>query len=230
MKTLKKIKTSLIAALVTLIAAPTFTSCLGDDDSDGGFESVSLVTYDGNVDSKARFTLVPEGDAPTKTIIADKAITDNIPVGQRMVIRYTENSSMSDGYLTQVTLRGYNVISTVIVETKDSETAKAANAEMAVNAINRTGKYINLEPYLPLYTERTYAIYADESTLNNPMPDLYVTTATKGEYQGIKQVDLVSFDISMIWSRIDCEGVRIHINNINSTQNVFEFKKNLIGQ
>lgn len=227
MKSLNKIKTSLFVALMTLITSTTFTSCLDNDNSGiEGYEVATLVTYDGNVESKARFTIVPEGDAPTKTLIADMAISNEVPVGQRMVVRYIVTATMSEGYLSQIALRGYTLIPTVKVENVASNIAQSANAEIEVNAINRTGKYINVESYVKNYPKRNYTIYADETTLDNPMPDLYITTSTEGEYTGIKQVDLASFDVSMIWSRIDCEGIKIHINNTSpSGKKVYEFKK-----
>lgn len=228
MKTLNMIKTNLLAALIALISIPTFVSCLGNDEpGQTGREVTALVTFEGNYDSRARFTFVPEGDAETKSYIADKALPDDLVRGQRMIIRFVELGTVSNGYITSISLRAYNTIPTSSVKIVDTETAVAANAEIYVNAINRTGKFINLEAYVKNYPERDYTIYADENTVNNEMPDLYITTTTNGDYTGIKNTDIASFDISMVWSRIDCKGVRIHINNTNTapTKKVFEFKK-----
>lgn len=229
MKTIIKIKTNLVAALALLIAAPMFTSCLSDDDYDGAIEVTSLVTFNGNFDSKAQFTFIPEGDLKTRTLIADEAITDAIvKPGQRLVIRYAETGG--DDVIGYISLRGYNVIHTVELEDVESEEAQAADTDIDVNSayttIYRTGQYINFEPYVPYYDEREYTIYVDKNTKESPMPEIYIATKGIGEYKGVKQIDMVSFDISMIWNRIDCQGVKVHIiNKTAETSKVFEFKK-----
>lgn len=229
MKTLKSIKSALIATLAILVATPIFSSCI--DDNDGpkptGHETTSLVTFEGNVELRARFTFIPEGDGATRTMLADKELPKEVKAGQRMVIRYIELGKDNYTGFSNISLVSFNALPTVEVEKVSTEEAQAANEEIFVNAINRTGKYINLEANVKKYTERTYYIYADEATLENPIPDLYITTKTKGDYSGVKYLDIASFDISMIWGRIDCKGVNIHINNSNPSFNkkVFEFRK-----
>ena len=229
MKTLKTIKSALIATLAMLVAAPIFSSCIGDNDDPKptGHETTSLVTLEGNVELRARFTFIPEGDGATRTMLADKELPKEVKAGQRMVIRYIEIGKDNYTGFSNISLVSFNSLPTVEVEKVSTEEAQAANEEIFVNAINRTGKYINLEANVKKYTERTYYIYADEATLENPTPDLYITTKTKGDYSGVKYLDIASFDISMIWSRIDCKGVNIHINNSNPSFNkkVFEFRK-----
>lgn len=238
------ISPALLAAAILCLA----TACIDGDDNDfTGIDGVrtALVTYSGetNVEMTDGTTgyvsafayygadnTVSTCRTTVETHLPDKAAS----IGQRMVITYTQLGGNTQQYPTgTIELKSYTLVPTIALQTVSHETAIGATAEMPLiyygmqPGLNRTGNYINLEVQLPVYTEREYVIYADETTLQNAMPDLYISTNPKGQSQGLKALQIASFDISEIWRNPSVTGVSIHINNTAGTrQQVFEFLRN----
>ena len=232
-----------VAAVFSILGA---TSCSDDDDNIGDPSTgrmVALVTYTGTRDVTlsdgttyvSTFEYVGTDNIATSCYSSvDSRIPTDVVAGQRMVISYT-NSGTGSGSNNipagEITLLSYVLVPTPSVTVAPQEEAVANNAEMPLYypagnpSINRTGNYINLEVYMPYYSEREFTIVADESTLATSTPHLYASTQAKGAPQGVKSVTLVSFDISEVWRDPSVTGVVLHVNNTAGAQTEFEFSK-----
>lgn len=221
---MKSIQKYLSLMLVALVSATISTSCINDDDSNGITYS-NLVTYTGNIGTNAYFEFIGENDAKPVTLHANR-ILGSIDEGQRLVIVYTledENQYGKDGYIDLIT---YTTVPTSSVQTVTTSEAQAANEAMYLNAIARTGKYINIDARLPRIEGRTFSILADEATVDTDMPELYITTKAPEGNTGLNESTLASFDISSIWNMPSVRGVKIHVNDINpSGKKIYEFNK-----
>ncbi len=243
MKTTARIRNISAAIIIAALAMISASSCVDNDDPTVVSGVIALATYEqttsapnanGGVSYTSTFTYYgPDDSAPTILIAAANIDQSNLKPGQRCIIEYTPANYANPTASGQITLIRYKGVPTSSVTTASTETAQAANA--AINllyingqpSLNRTGKYINVEAYMPIVEGRTFSIVADEATLNTAMPDLYLTTSATGTPQGYSQTELGSIDIQSVWGRPDVEGVRLHINNTNPSyqQKIFEFKK-----
>jgi hypothetical protein len=237
MRTLRKL--NILGAIAALLSTTLLLgSCVSDDDNNpvNPTAPTALVTFIGNRTSgtaensvtRSYFELLTtENHAFTLYSTAETALQgEKYKDGQRMVLTYQPTQGqgvLADGEV-QI-MRAPVLVWTSEVETATTEEAQAANAPMHVMAINRTGNYINLEARLPYYTEREYSILLDESTAGSDMPELYVTTTAKGYPQGTTTSDIASFDITTVWRNPAISGIKIHINNTGSTQQVYNFLK-----
>jgi len=243
MKTTERIRKISAAIIFTALAMISASSCVDNDDPIDTSGVIALATYEqttSNTDANgglaytSTFTYYgPDDAAPTILIAAANVDQSMLKPGQRCIIEFTPSNYSNPTASGQITLIRYKSVPTTSVTTAPTETAQAANAAINLLYVNgqpslsRTGKYINVEAYMPFIDGRTFSIVADEATINTAMPDLYLTTSAIGTSQGYNQTILGSIDIQPVWNRPEVEGVRLHINNTNPTyqQKVFEFKK-----
>lgn len=243
MKTTEKIRKISAAIIFAAFIILAVSSCVDDDDPIDTSGVIALATYEqttsapdanGGVSYTSTFTYYgPDDSAPTILIAAANIDQNMLKPGQRCIIEFTPSNYSNPTASGQITLIRYKGVPTTSVTTASTETAQAANAAINLWYVNgqpslsRTGKYINVEAYMPFVDSRTFSIVADEATINTAMPDLYLTTSATGTPQGYNQTILGSIDIQSVWGRPEVEGVRLHINNTNPTyqQKVFEFKK-----
>lgn len=230
MKSLRNMAMATMMAALTLIFLPGCST--SDDDNYSGLQS--LVTFAGNVDNASYFTLQEIDDAAPATLYSlNKISNPAIKAGQRMVIRYTIAGEQKVGESGPIELLAYQTVPTSSVEVVPTATAQEADEEMDVlyfqgkYSVFRTGTFINIEVTLPNCASRTFSIYADEATMDNGMPELYITTGTTTMPDNYSSLALASFDIASVWNQPTVNGIKVHINNSNITypQKVFEFRK-----
>ena len=244
-KTMKQILATTLTAVALIITMTAVTSCVNNNDGpNGGGRMVALVTYtgsetvqlsDGSTNRVSGFTYYGADNTVStcRTTVETRLPETVVNPGQRMVIGYTFSGDNYQPYPAgTINLMSYVLVATSTVETVSHETAVGNNAEMPLYyegsqpAISRTGNYINLEAVLQYYSQREFTIFADESTLDTAMPELYVSTVEKGDAQGVKGRTMASFDISPIWRDPSITGVKVHINNTaGDRRQEFEFRK-----
>lgn len=232
------------AVLMTIaLSAIAVTSCSDSDSQQPDVYCTALVTYErstpapeGSDDNTATsyFTYYGENDAMPTTLTAKANMPSSMKQGQRCILSFIPNDFANPTATGMVELVRCLNVSTTTMQTAPAATAQAANAPINLlytkgePQIKRTGPYINIEAYMPYVEDRTYTIVADENSMQNAIPDLYLTTTASQPVHGITNTSIGSIDIQSIWRRLDIDGVRIHINNSNPNypdQTVFEFRK-----
>lgn len=246
MKLLNALKNLSLAALIVAAASTVLTSCNDSGNDDYTYTVSALVTYEqtssainpttGALDYSSTFTFYGPGNSTSSTLIAPAAIPSSILTpGQRCVITFTPRDYNNPTATGTIELVGSPMaVPTSTATTAPAQQAQQANAPINIIYINGspsltlTGPYINLEAQMPIAADRTFSIVADESTLSNPMPDLYLTTATTSTPAANTAAVLASVNIGSIINRPGVEGVKLHVNNSNMVyqyQTTFELKK-----
>lgn len=217
----------------------TLTAACNDKDDDmyyGQGEFNSLVTYDrtvanpdGNISRDvAYFTFYTDDNNRAPIMYTATGMSRKITAnpGDRVIIAYTLAGGQPFGSSGPISLITYRKVPGGKAEFKPTDEAQAANAPMALQWINRTANYINLEAKLMNKPNRTFTMIGDAATEGQATVELYVTTAAPADGDtGVRSGQIASFDIESIWRNPNTSKIRVHVNNSAGTQNVFEFTK-----
>lgn len=222
---------TIIHILILIIALSTLTSCLSDKGHDGPVDMTyaDIATFEGNINGRAQFTVRQVNDLPEATLIAHSSLQyapEEEPTGKRMFIRYTPESKMpyTSGEITLLSASTVNQSTTKIESITDYP--EWARDKVYLYSVWRTGKYLNFNVSLTYDSEpRVFCIVADESTLSNPYPDLYLVHIMKEPTDYHDRRYYASFDISEIWNRDNISGVKLHVSNSNLDKDIFTFDK-----
>lgn len=217
--------------LTILFALTLLTSCLSDNGHDGPVDMTywDIATFTGNIDGKANFTIRQVNDSPEASLIAQTAIRiddNNDITGKRMLIRYApeNNKPYTSGAITLYSASPVNQSPTKI-ESIEKYPDWSRDA-VYLYSTWRTGKYLNFHVSLTYDSEpRMFCIVADEATLENKYPDLYLVHIMKQVTDYHDRRYYASFDISEIWDRDNVCGVRLHVSNSNLDKDIFTFNK-----
>lgn len=202
-----------LSFLLACLLGIATTSCKSTSD-DPGFDPDKIyydfVTLEGKSSTGTTFTFQKMGDSPMITLTTSQIIKgDDIKVGQRLMIGYSSDSG--ERYVSgNITV--YAMISVFGPEIKEGTAASTGkwNSDrfMMVN-LWRTGDYINVMG-LANYTSRprVFDLYLDSTTADSEYPELHIVYTTDIDTQ--RQIDLLgSFNISSIWNKPGCKGVKI---------------------
>lgn len=208
-----------ITAQAFALAALLLTASCSDD-SDGQSIAVyqNVVTFTGNQPEGARFEYQEADDSPTVMLgVAGHVNEEKVKPGTRLLMVY----SLPDGYdygrdCMNVVLRGLQTIYTATITPLPHTDAVAANAPIYLNTIYRTGHYVNVTASMPALAGRTYSLVADESTLNGPDVEAYLTSATEEDKPMFNENQTLSVDISPVWDLEQTKSLTIHVNNTNN--------------
>ncbi len=211
------------------------TACVSDRGHDGPVDMIywDIATFEGNVSGNAQFTLRQVNDLPEATLVADRAIPipaegeGNDPTGKRMFISYIPESN--EAYTSgPVKLRSAALINQSPLRIENiSEYPEWARDRVYLYSAWRTGTYINFHVSLTYDREpRTFCIVADESTLSEAYPDLYLVHIMAEPTDYHERRYYASFDIAEIWKRPEVLGVNLHVSNSNLDKQIFTFSKN----
>ncbi len=206
------------------------TACRDDDGPDTANLVVSdLATFVGNNVTGAVFTVRQVDDLPEATLQSPSALdTAKVAPGSRVFISYRPANGLAYS-TTDITLRQVALITSSAVVTAPIDSLPGWDADgVYLLSIWRTGHWLNVYARLA-YDEqpRTYALVADEATLGDPVPQLYLAHTLASEVNTFDRRYYASFDISEVWQRSDIEGVDVHVANTNLTSStLFEFRKN----
>lgn len=221
---MKKIKLAAIFATLLFI----LPSCFNDD---GPSETVygDIVTYMGSTNDRSNFEFQVVNSSPLVHLYANLKITDNgkeIPTGTRMYITYSQPNNRKYGTDGQIELRNVQSVYNASVTSVPAAEATQQASPIAVIAMVRSGYYINMSATLPVINGRKFTIKADETTLGNDFPDLYLDTEAENDPTTYNATYLTSFNIASVWNLSNVQGVNIHVNNDNIPgKKVFTFKK-----
>ncbi|MDE5725881.1 MAG: hypothetical protein K2I12_07735 [Duncaniella sp.] len=221
--------TSVLCRLLCGLMLFPFLACREEGlDSDVVMPLTDIVTYTGNRDGHAEFTLIKVDDTPELLLTADAPLNvDSERVPGRMLITYIPESGRpyESG---PIKLLGASLINFAPVRTEWRDEYDRWDADgVYLYSMWRSGTYVNLHVRLTYSTDpRLFCLVADPSTLEQPVPDLYLVHALQKPVDNHDRAYYASFDLSPVWNSPSVEGVRIHVANTNLDKHIFTFTKN----
>ena len=211
--------------LPALLLAPFFalTSC-NDTYNENDVVWSAFATLNSYDATSSSYTVTPTDENKTFTVTAATGLKDSsLKVGDRCYIQYI-NDNKDNPYISgPVQLNAVLLVANGSVKTAPLDTINGFNvARYTLANVFRTGKYLNFEILAPTQRYNGYSkfeIYADEATVSDAIPQLYVDFEIF--MPGVSDnSNLGSFDISSIWDLPTCQGINLHIGARSQ-----EFKK-----
>lgn len=223
-----------IAALTALLASAALSGCgVNDDTFDGEVTPVlyDIVTFDDNIDGCAQFSFRQVDDSPLITLRARNATlnTEDVTPGRRLYIAYQPTGGAGAYTSGDIALLHAYKINTATVSTEETIGSFPLwnRDKIYLLAAWRSGNYLNVQCRLTYSTDpRIFRIVADRSTLDDPLPDLYLVHSMKEAADNFERTYYGSFDISPVLDRPGCRGVRLHVADSNLKTEIYTFEKN----
>lgn len=224
----KKFTSGLFAALIICFLGLFSSSCNSDNDQPYVPDNVcyDFVTFVSTSDKGSVFTFRKSNDSDLITLTAAVKIdTEKIKPGTRVIIQYVPSGGQAPYESGPITLYGIAMITNGNVEAKPmSEIESWSNERVKMQTIARSGNYIDVWIEAALSQEpKHFVIVADEATMDNEYPDLYLVFETDRTMGNIRQI-YGSFDMSQIWDQTTCKGVTVHYTTYNGNETV-KFEK-----
>lgn len=220
---MSKIKALAIAAGLAL--SSVFISC-NDSNDDSVDMFMSFVTYTESTETGSIFTTRQNLDSPLITYTSSIVLkADQYPVGKRYIIGFTneENKRFVSGPINLAAVM--NVINGKIETATPEAIAKLSAGSYHLSLLQREGTYINIEAAAPMqYAPKTFGLYMDENTADNEIPEVYVGYEPDNT-GGYERQFYASIDISSVWNKPTCKGIRFHFKN-NGMDSEYTFEKN----
>jgi len=206
-----------------LVAALTLSACNKNSDSpspiippDVRYDYVTLVTTG---KSSTTFSMQVSAESELLTFVANTSLADiqTLKAGDRLIIAYKPidgiGSELKSG---QINLYGYRLLNSTeqLLQTPNQDDfAQMLSVPVEMNTLFRTGQYINTQ--LEIYGQRAvdpskFILVLDPSTYNDEYPSLELFIEPGPDNVGENRFTYYgSFDISQLWNRQSCKGVRI---------------------
>lgn len=226
MKSIKAIAIAIISALMLGI-----TSC--NTDSDGYNTEMSTVMVFATLKSvntnSCSFTFQEKDDSPEVTVTCAAQLNSNYTVGKRYIVIYlTDNEDpFTSGPVTLQSI--VDIYNGDIQSASATQIAGLNNLTVKTATPSRSGEYINVvsESTRGGFTtsEVTYNIYVDETTIDNEIPDAYVVLGSTGTSYTTTTNYYGSFNISSVWNRTTCRGLKVHYTNSSYESAEVTFEK-----
>lgn len=219
--------------LLILCLSIAFIACSNDNDEPQftGNEMYDIVTFVGNPQSNNNnsvFQFQKEDDSRLTTLRAtDKALdTTTIKIGTRMLLSYIPEAGMHN-VDDNISVKDYAIVFNDSIRTGDKNKLPDWDYNpIFVNSIWRSGTYINIHCGLTYsYEPSGFVLLVDAKTIDNPMPDVYLSYQKGDDRESYYKEFYASIDISNLWNRPTCNGFTLHVNDSNFGNNKIEFKK-----
>ncbi len=196
------------------------SSCKGEDEPSSNIPQEAVydfVTLKESSPEGSTFTMRKSGDSPLITYFSDIDFSriQTIEDGDRLILCY--DRAGGEIYTSgNIIVYGYVQLSST---SQEMLTAAAADYDgwkcqpMKVNALWRTGQFINLDTEISVYHARrpeTMVIVADNATLDSEYPRLHIYYENAEDNDGENPYRVYgSFDISDVWQKPTCRGVTV---------------------
>lgn len=221
--------------LILCLSFASIACSNGDDNNDDppitGSEMFDIVTFVGNPqsnNSNSVFQFQKENDSRLTTLRAINTALDTtiIKSNTRMLIAYIPETGMHN-IDDNITLKGYSVVFNDSIRTGDKNKLPDWDYNpIFVNSIWRSGTYINIHCGLTYsYEPSGFVLLVDAKTIDNPMPDVYLSYQKGDDRESYYKEFYASIDIASLWNRSTCKGITLHVNDSNFGNNEMEFKK-----
>jgi hypothetical protein len=215
---LRRLSHSFMVSVAAVAVALTFASCSSDSDNPyfGDF-SYDMVTYLGAGDNGGSvFSFQSLDDSPLITLNAPATTLNGINAGQRLLLNYVVNDSVSSTLKT-VSVNGYaKAITDSLRIASHQRLLTLAMDSIQLKSIWRSGNYINLNCFVKYTGEvRVVSLVVDESTRNNSVVDCYFVHDMKGATTYFWRRCYCSFYIGSLWKSSSCRTLRVHLNDLS---------------
>ncbi len=222
---MKNISKLIVSAIVSLLGLAGCQDNGGPRNHEIMYSDIVSVESASDADGTT-FTMQRYDDSPLITYTASNWVAPEKYVGQRVQIYYYTQTGQpyAPG---PIRLRGVNSINNGDVNTDGDPFEPAWDADAVwLNAIWRTGKYLNLRLRVSYSSEpRYFSLVADAATLSDEQPQLYLVHNLNGQPGSYLSEIYSSFDISAVWNQPSCRSVCVHINDLNRPQQTYVFEK-----
>lgn len=222
--------------LLILCMSLASIACSNDDENNDnppitGNEMYDIVTFVGNPqsnNSNSVFQFQKEDDSRLTTLRAtDRALdTTTVKIGTRLLLSYIPENG-THNIDDNIAVKGYSVVFNDSIRTGDKNKLPDWDFNpIFVYAIWRSGTYINIHCGLSYsYEPSGFILLIDAKTIDNPMPDVYLSYKKGDDRESYNKDFYASIDISNLWNRSTCNGFTLHVNDSNFGNNEIEFKK-----
>jgi hypothetical protein len=169
------------------------------------------------------FTFRRSGDSPLITLTGVASQTLDIESGTRVLLRYQPENG--EAYTSGPVAVKYVLNINQDVLRQGDITGWDADP-LYLLSMWRSGEYINMEAEV-VYSEtsRRFALVADESTLNDANPQLYLVHDTKNAPDNFSRRIYASWNVAALWNRTGCRSITIHVNDSNRGLSTITFSK-----
>ncbi len=217
----------LISALLCMAVLAATSGCATDDGPDSRDAMLSdIVTLVSSSTSGGTIFSFQRYDDSEEIILQDPGYTNtDIEAGNRVLLYYYPESGLPYTSGT-IKVRTLQMINNGSIATADLDRLNWDTTPVWLNAVWRTGTYLNFRLRLS-YSDaaRHFSLTADNATLSNPMPDVYLVHDLDGQPESYLREAIASFDISDVWNLPTCTGITLHINDSNLPQTTYSFTK-----
>lgn len=203
----------------------------GCSDDNGGMSTeryMNFATFEGNEGSTSRYTLQIINDSPLITLTYGSTLDESqVKKGERVMLIYSlpEGMTVNDsGRLTRLSV-GKVVNSSLEVGSFDGESPRSD--AVGVQALYRTGRYVNLQAQLPYYSESCkIGLKVDEAEAEAPIPTAYLIYERQADTPTFDRTTYASIDMGQFWMRETLKGIKIVVeNSLDPSKREFLFLK-----
>lgn len=224
MKSLSRILLFFLPAMILM------TGCNNDSSSENPYEGLfgCFATLTSVSDDGVTFEATPEGPYSSPvTLVASWSGQDtkNFTVGNRYYIYYYNGT-------TDKPFQPGNIDLYLVANCANGEVKRGPINEIDAMAVGTyssqyvptmTGMYVNV--FLTSAGNASeFCLMADETTLNNEYPDLYVCIKINGVTAGGGKEYFGSFNVEEVWNNPSAKGIVVHAE-VNGIMQSFKFDK-----
>lgn len=183
-----------------------------------------IAVYGGDDDEGSVFTYQARGDSPLVTLRSSAAISGALQ-GERVLLRYTVIDDVSD---TEKEIRVdavSKIVCDVLRQVDGSVWDVLDSTPVDMTSVWRSGNYVNVYCWVPYAGPKfQMLLVADQSTLDSEMPTLRLVYSILEGEPAFDRKCYASFDITNLWQRATCRGIRICADDTDG-ERIYEFNK-----
>lgn len=204
--------------ILSLITAVILTAC-GNDPEDNTKVYSTFATLDAVAPQGCSLTVISPEDGSSYNMSAIQSINSNLfTAGTRVYITYStpNNVGYYNGACTLYSMTNTEGGGQPVKSATAAETDQWASAELNLNALARTGKFINVVATAPINSSNyQLEMYLDSETAYDDYPQLHLVLVNNGaSLQNLTMVG--SWSIAEILDSPTCKGIKVFFNDPNS--------------
>lgn len=209
-------KINKLSCFIIAIAAVVLSSCKKESTVDVGpipdNVCYDFVTFVNSNNSGSTFEFRKSGDSPLITLTSTASIkTSELAPGSRVIIQYLPSGGQDVYQSGPITLYGIAQITNGNATTAPMADISAwGSDDIRVVTLSRSGQYLDFWGEATMTgNPRRFALAADESTLGDEYPMLYLIVDADNVNGRVHQL-YASFDMSAVWNLSTCKGVQVN--------------------
>lgn len=211
-----KLFNSLSSLLIVPILALLVCSCSSKESDPGPIPPdvcYDFVTFVDSNNSGSTFEFRKSGDSPLITLTSTSKIDKSqLAPGTRVIIQYVPSGGQAVYQSGPITLYGIAQITNGSITSASLTDIKSWNSDaIKIITLSRSGQYLDLWAECNLFSKpRRFSIVADESTLADQYPEVYIIVESDNSNGRVAQL-YASFDLSAVWNLSTAKGISVNI-------------------